>query len=86
MPDTVSPPPADDQRWQVGDRVVWPHSERATTGDLRRSVVVRSPGTVIAVDDMPGLPGVRVRFDGLANGAGECYATYAELEPENCDA
>lgn len=65
--------------WSVGDRVVWPHREGH--GRARRTVL--SPGTVIALDDVPGTRGVRVRFDEPLreyDDLDECYATYAELQ------
>lgn len=62
--------------WKVGDRVVWPHHEKHGG----RYEIVRSVGTITAVNE-PGLPrGVRVTFDELVNGAPSCYATYGELE------
>ena len=63
------------EQWSVGDRVVWPHPERVG----RRYVTVRSPGTVVAIDE--AWPGVRVRFDQPVNGVDTCYATHEELEP-----
>lgn len=68
-----------DRRWEVGDRVVWPHREGV--GRARR-VLHRSAGTVVEVD-APGVPpGARVQFDHPVNGVMTCYATHRELEPE----
>ncbi len=67
--------------WSVGDRVVWPHRE----GNGRGRRTVLSAGTVVALDDVPGTRGVRVRFDEPLrehNDLDECYATYRELVAE----
>lgn len=36
-------------------------------------------GTVMGIDTLPGLPGVRVELDQQVNGARDCYATHAEI-------
>lgn len=75
---TLEIPELSAPRWEVGDRVAWPHRERQRGAHRRR--VVRSVGTVTAVD-VPGLPpGVRVEFDQPVHGETTCYATHDELE------
>lgn len=60
--------------WQPGDRVTV--NLPADTPDTFRRV----PGTVTAVDDVAGLPGVRVELDRPIAGVGYCYASASELQ------
>jgi hypothetical protein len=68
--------------WQPGNRVIVRLPDKLAPrgrGNSVRQVPVH--GTVRSVDD-GGLPGVHVDLDREVNGVRSCYATHAELQPE----
>jgi hypothetical protein len=73
-----TPVPGPVPEWKPGDRVEVELPDRNGIAG-RRGRSVWFAGTVRGVDE-PGLPpGVRVDLDEMVNGAGDCYATHAEL-------
>ena len=68
--------------WKPGDRVRICLPDKSRTAGRHGPQWASFSGTVRQIDE-PGLPrGVRVDLDYPVNGAKDCYASHAELTPE----